>query len=147
METSRSNLDQAQQKPSPQIPNELKVAAKLLFESSIWPDRKEFEYFAKLVLYTHSKGWLWLAKEEGEVRAASIAYKVPAVNESTGDQIPEESKGNILYVPILVSKAKNKRLPLKMLKAAIKKHEGIKEVIYHKHRSNEDGKEKEPELT
>lgn len=119
----------------------LKEAYKLVVESSIFPE-KDKEYFAKLLLYADKKGWLWLGREKGAVKAVGIGYRVKDDKEETLDQIPEKSEGDIFFVPLLVSKAENKYLALKLLKTALKGMDKVKKVKFYKDRRISNGKER-----
>lgn len=106
---------------------ELIQAYELLVKERPYPDR-DYKYYAKLILFTHDRGYLYFGKEEGKVKAVAIAYRVKDLENNK--EIPEEDDGDILFVPMLVSKARNKRIPLKMLRVALKMNPGIKEVKY-----------------
>lgn len=79
----------------------------IIIESQIWPDKKPSEVL-KILLFVHSKGYLYTPTIDGKVQAVFCAYRV-----KDGDDlvtIPSIQDGDILYVPFLVSVEKDSNL-------------------------------------
>lgn len=81
----------------------------IIIESRLWEDRKPSEIF-NILMYVHTKGWLYTPVENGEIVAVVCAYKIPEVNEDTLKKMPLKEEGNILYAPFVLSIKKDVNL-------------------------------------
>lgn len=106
----------------------LEKAFKLVVEHGMWADKGN-RYIAKVLTYAHENNYLWLGKENGEIKAVAIAYRIKDPKDHA--KIPEKSEGEILYVPLLVSKG-SRSLPLKMMRSAVEFNKGVKLVQYRR---------------
>ena len=112
--------------------NTIQQCAILLWANRTFPGNTDIEYYGKLVWYAHQKGWLYIAKENGDVSACGIAYRVPDKSKATCDALPEESEGEILYCTCVASRS-NKRFTIrKLLRAAKKRNEAAKVLMFHR---------------
>lgn len=78
-----------------------------IIESQIWPEKKASEII-KILLYVQGKGYLYTSSIGKELKAVLCAYRINEGDDLT--KIPLEEKGNILYVPFIVSMKKEENL-------------------------------------
>ncbi len=72
----------------------------IILESRLWKDKKPSEVF-KILVYVHQKGWLYTPRVGDKIKAVMCGYRI-----SDGDsliKLPTEDKGNILYIPFVIS--------------------------------------------
>lgn len=92
-------------------------ATKLLVESGVCPKSpRVFHYWWDTVQYAHKKGYLYLGFNGDDVDLVGIGFRTKSVDKYTGDSLPEKESGDILYVPVLASKSKDKLKLIKMLR-------------------------------
>lgn len=89
------------------------------------------EEWLKNLLYLHSKGWLFVGFEDDKLAVVAAAYRIKEVKEDQLNVLPEVSEGKILYVPFVVSFAKDMMLPARLLKQFLNQLENkdIEEII------------------
>ena len=104
-------------------------AYELIKESDIFHDRLELEW-ASYLLNLYEKGWLYSAIHRGQILAVAGAYRISKWQEGLRNSIPEREQGKILYVPFLVSHARDNHLPLKFLKHYLNQNSEVKEIIF-----------------
>lgn len=69
-------------------------------QDKVWDNMKPNEII-KILLYCHSRGWLYCFKKEDRIIGFAIAYRT---TEENGDTFPKEETGDILFCPIAVAK-------------------------------------------
>lgn len=72
----------------------------IIHKSKLWEDKLPSEIL-KILLYVHSKGWLYTPVEDGKIKAVICAYRI-----KEGDslkKLPVAEDGNTLYVPFAIS--------------------------------------------
>ena len=93
-------------------------ATKLLCDSGVCPrSQRVFHFWWETVKFSHKKGYLYLGFDNltHDVDFVAIGFRVKKVFTDTGKVIPNNEEGDILYVPILASKSKDRYKTLKML--------------------------------
>ena len=124
--------------------------------SGVCPDTTAQEWL-KTLSYMHTKGWLFYGQEQGKIVTILGAYRIKEFDESKTDTMPIEEEGDILYIPFVVSYAKDKMILKKMLNDYAKLYPNIKEVIFYERNSDDkikrfkigeyNGKEEESRVT
>lgn len=74
-----------------------------------WPELKPSEIF-KIIMYVHSKGFLYTPMVDGKIQCVICAYRIPEVNDITIMKLPLKEEGTILYVPFFISFNKEENL-------------------------------------
>lgn len=81
----------------------------LIIEHALWPEKKASEIF-NILMYVHTKGWLYTPNKEGKIIAVICAYRIPNIDGDNLTKMPIEESGNILYVPFVIAIEKNVNL-------------------------------------
>jgi hypothetical protein len=81
----------------------------LIVAIKLWPDKSPSNIL-KILMYVHSKGWLYTPTVDGELTAVMCGYRIPEVNEENLTKMPLKEEGNILYIPFVVSMKKDLNL-------------------------------------
>ncbi len=103
----------------------------LIVESKIWPDRKPSEIL-NILIYIHSKGWLYTLKDNDIVRVIICGYRIPEINDANLTKLPISESGNILYIPFVVSLDKDNNIfevIRKSMKVFLEQNKDIEEII------------------
>lgn len=107
-------------------------ATKVVMDSDVCPESpRRFSEWFRMMMFCHQKGYLFLGFNGNKVDLVAVAYRVPDVDQKTGDVFPEEESGNILYVPIVASISKDKSKLTKLLKFYLKDNPDVSEIAYH----------------
>lgn len=102
----------------------------LVAQSGVCPKTQPAEW-VKILLYLHSKGWLWaIVDEKHNVEMAAGMYRVPSVDEAYTNQMPEKEEGRILYIPFFVSRSNDPMKAKQILTKYLKTHEDIDEIFF-----------------
>ena len=81
----------------------------IIIEEKVWEDKKPSEIL-RILMYLHSKGWLFFSKINGEIKAILSAYRINEVTDDSLKTLPVDENGHILYVPFVLSLNKNENL-------------------------------------
>lgn len=81
----------------------------IIIEEKVWADKKPSEIL-RILMYLHSKGWLFFSKINGEIKAILSAYRINEVTDDSLKTLPVDENGHILYVPFVLSLNKNENL-------------------------------------
>ena len=122
----------------------LKKVLKLFYESSIFPERDDIEYFKTLISYAYSKGWLYVVDKDNDIVAAGIGYFVK--EGYTNDVLPEKEEGDQFYILAVASKD-NDKAALKQFLRKVMKIKNTKKVIWDRIKENDNGKEQRSRFT
>ena len=101
------------------------------WKSKIRPDMKPSDWL-KAILYFHEKGWLYAIAEKDELQVAVVAYRVEEVKSDTAWKVPAEEKGEILYIPFIISKHPDKWKLTRMAKKFLKDNPDVKEIVFQR---------------
>ena len=104
----------------------------LVVKSGIFPKTHLREWPAVL-LFLHKKGYLFVGFEENEPTVVVCAYRVKEIPKEFPKNYPEKEEGNILYVPWMVSFAKDKLLPKRLMDRYLKMNPDIEKIALHNH--------------
>lgn len=115
----------------------LLAALDLVLKRQLCPDSTVMEW-SKALLKLHEKGWLYAIIRDGKLRALWAAYRIPFWDEKFSESIPEEEKGQIFYVPFLVTDGEEKNAPLRAFKDYRRRNPDVKEIIFYKRNSDTD---------
>jgi hypothetical protein len=102
----------------------------LITKSGVCPETTPEEW-KKILLYTHSKGYLYAHVTEEKLDMIACMYRVKSLSDKNIDVYPEKEKGNILYVPFFASTQKDNTLAISLFKSIIDKKGNIKEIAFH----------------
>lgn len=75
-------------------------ALDIVIESRLWNDKKPSEVL-NILMYLHTKGWLYTPLVDGKVQAVVAAYRIK--DGSNLMNLPLKEEGNILYIPFVLS--------------------------------------------
>ena len=103
----------------------------MVLKSGVCPDTKASDW-PKLIMFAHSKGYLYVSKDADTF---VCAYRIPADEDVYKNEMPVEESGDLLYVAWAVSESNSRTNLLKMLKQ-YRKENNVKEIIYYKRNSN-----------
>ena len=110
----------------------LVTATRMIQDSYICPKApRNFAHWIKIVRFAHPRGYLYIGTEGGELDLVAIGYKVSELPETDKEVLPDVESGNILYVPILVSKSRDRWKVLKLLKYYLQQHPEVDSLAYH----------------
>lgn len=112
-------------------------ATRMLSSSNICPESpRDFRHWWALVKHSHLHGFLYVGFEQGKLSLVTVGYRVKDISKNLGDVLPDNEEGDILYVPLLVSKSMDKFQVLKMLHFYLKDNPNVREVAYHDRGTN-----------
>lgn len=77
-------------------------ALDLLISENLFPEKKPSDVL-NLLMYVHTKGWLYTPMIDGVVKVVICAYRIPDATDESLKNMPKEESGNILYVPFVIS--------------------------------------------
>lgn len=105
---------------------------KLLVRSGVCPQAsRNFADWWKFVKFAHQKGYLYVGFDaDGDIDIVVVGYKVENLDESVGKNLPVNESGNILYVPILTSRSKDRLKMKKMLNAYLDNNPSVHQIAY-----------------
>jgi len=105
-------------------------AFNLIVSSGLHPETPIKEWVPTL-LFLHEKKWLWGAYEDGRLACVGAAYKMRDFDGKYPERFPEDEdpEGDQMYVSFLVSRAKDRLLPRRMLTRFLDKNPTVREVI------------------
>lgn len=106
----------------------------LVMKSGVCPEspRKFSEWFS-LIREAHRLGYLYVGFCDDAIDLAVIAYRVSELNDKTGDDLPKEESGNILYVSIASSISKDRLKMTRLLRVYLEDNPSVEEIAYHNH--------------
>lgn len=107
---------------------------KLVIDSKVCPETDAKEW-AKLILYAHTKGFLYLSDD---MKTVVCAYR--SDEEDLSEEMPIREGGKHLHCIWAASESVNTLSLLKMMKSYLKQNKGIEKVIYYRRNSNTDKK-------
>jgi hypothetical protein len=102
----------------------------ILQESNIYPNAKPSDWL-KVLLYMHTKGWLYIGFEKEKMAMVAGMYRIKKFNKDTIKDLPKKEEGNVLYIPFFASSAEDKLLPRKLLQRYLSKHKNIKKITFY----------------
>ncbi len=102
----------------------------MIIKSGVCPETKPEEW-KNILIYLHTKGFLYAHVEGEKVDMVAAMYRVPKLTKKILNTYPKEEKGEILYVPFFVSTSENKALANQLFKSIIDKMGNIKEIAFH----------------
>ncbi len=102
----------------------------ILQQSNIYPNAKPADWI-KILLYMHTKGWLYIGYEKEKMVMVAGMYRIKKFNKDTIKTLPQKEEGNVLYVPFFASNAEDKLLPRKLLQRYLSKHKNIKKITFY----------------
>ena len=103
----------------------------IIHASRIWQDKTP-SHTLRILLYMHSKGWLYAPAIDGKVQAVIGAYRVSEVTDEILGRLPQESIGKILYIPFVISVAKEDNMYVVVrhaMKEYLSKNTDIEEIV------------------
>jgi len=109
---------------------------KMIIKSNLFPETKPRDW-VKILLFLHKKGYLWAGFEEGKPALVAVGYRVKEAPKEYPKNFPDKEEGNKLYVAFMISYAKDKMLPKKLLTKYLEKYPEVNEIILHDLRDNE----------
>jgi len=109
---------------------------KLVVKSGIFPKTRLREWPAVL-LYLHKKGFLFVGFEESIPVLVACAYRVKEIPKDYPENYPENEEGNILYIPWMVSFAKDKLLPKRLMDRYMERNHDIEAISLHDHKKDD----------
>lgn len=113
-------------------------ALNLVVKSGLWPETTPGEWI-KILLYLHTRGWLYFIPENNDLAVVIAGYRVPEVGRTTHRALPTKEEGKIFYVPFMVSIAKDKREIAKVIRRYMRAHaDEIEEVALETTRNGKD---------
>lgn len=77
-------------------------ALTVTYKAKVLGDMTPGEYLMVL-MYCHTKGWLYLSQHDGKVVSVIAAYRIPEVTEAYMGKLPPQEGGTILYIPMAAS--------------------------------------------
>jgi hypothetical protein len=111
----------------------------------------------KVLIYCDMKGWLHYKYEQDTLVFVACGYNIPEFVEGKNHILPVKSEGDVLYVPFVVSIAKDKTLPKQAISEYLKEHPNTRTVVFYKddaekptifnRKGDSDGEEKSVEST
>ena len=108
----------------------------LIINSGVCPETKPAEW-AKLIMWAHTRGFLYVTIEKDQVKTVACAYRIPYWHKNFTEEMPEKDYGSILYIAWCVSKSDSMLELLKMLRSYLSTNH-ITEIIYYKRNSSTD---------
>lgn len=108
----------------------------ILQNSKIYNDATPKDWL-KVLLYMHTKGWLYIGFENEKMVMIAGMYRIKKFDKKNIKVLPKKEEGNILYIPFFASNAQDKLLPRKLLQRYMKKHRDIKQIVFY---ANEEKK-------
>jgi len=110
---------------------------KLIVDKKVCPETPPNEW-AALLLYLHTKGWLYFGMDKEEnVKVAVAGYRIPRLEPKYIDTLPKKEKGKILYIPFYASNNGDAFSALKFLKTYLKQNKKkITEVAFYERGDN-----------
>lgn len=117
---------------------ELLLQVALLLEmKKPWADISTCDML-KVIMYVHSKGWLYTAvDEDGVLELVGVAYRVPEYKESEMYKLPKEESGNTLYIPFMVSVSNDRMKVLRSLRQLLNMVPEAEKLVFE--RRSKDG--------
>jgi hypothetical protein len=106
---------------------------KLVIDSKVCPETDAKEW-AKIILYAHTKGYLYMTPDQETI---VCAYR--SDSETHSDEMPMNEHGRHLHVVWAASNSKDKLGLLKLLKSYIKFNE-VDDITYYRRNSETDFK-------
>lgn len=103
---------------------------KLVAKSPLFPE-DSMRNWVKKILFIHKKGYLYIAFENEKLAVATCAYRVKEAPKEYPERFPEKEEGDVFYVNFMISGAKDKMLPRRLLSRYLKRHPDIKEIAFH----------------
>lgn len=86
----------------------------------------------KNLLFADVKGFLHYYYEGKQMMFVGCAYMLPKFKGSTAHIMPLKSEGDILYIPWVISRVKDKTIPKKVLSDYLKEHPNTKQIVFYK---------------
>jgi len=102
----------------------------ILKESNIYPNAKPSDWL-KVLLYMHTKGWLYIGFEKEKMAMVAGMYRIKKFDKENIKILPKKEEGNVLYIPFFASSAEDKLLPRKLLQRYLSKHKDIKKITFY----------------
>lgn len=103
----------------------------LVAQSGVCPQTPPSEW-VKTLLYLHSKGWLWAkVDKDNNVEMAAGMYRIPSLDDTYTNTMPEKEEGKILYIPFFVSRSTDPKEAKKILNKYLKTHDEIDEIAFY----------------
>ncbi len=101
----------------------------LILSSGIREDMEAKDWMRALLIL-ESKGMLYYGFEDGKLSKVSIAYRVESIDDNTDLLIPEEEKGDILWIANYISAMKSKKDIFKEAKYMFSRFKDINVIAY-----------------
>jgi len=105
---------------------------KLVAKSGLFPETPLRKWPA-VILFLHKKGYLFVGFEEEQPVLIACAYRVKEVPKEYPENYPNKEEGNILYIPWMVSFAKDKLLPKRLMDRYMIRNPDIEKIALHNH--------------
>lgn len=109
----------------------------LILKHKIWEDKTPSEIL-KILMYLHTKGWLYIPVVDGKIEAIIAAYRIEYINDSSLVKIPVTEIGNTLYVPLALNLSDKSlyRTIRNSLKSYLEDNPNVNEIVFEELRTN-----------
>jgi hypothetical protein len=132
------------------ITDRILEAFSLIWDSGVWTHKPN--EIIKILLYAHSKGWLYLITKNEKVVGLWISYLVEKF-EDIDKHYPLKEGGRVLFVPIVVMKPGEKMYCMRRIRGWYRNNkQNFDEIVYEKNdrlirKRVRDGKEQGSPVT
>jgi len=86
----------------------------------------------KVLLFCDVKGFLHYRYDGKQMVFVACGYMIPKFDAKTCHIIPLKSEGDILYIPWVISRAKDKTIPKSAISDYLKEHPNTKQIVFYK---------------
>ena len=108
------------------------VDAAILFTKGNVCNEKSLLVWWEITKAAHERGFLYLGFDGDKIDLSMIAFKVPAISNHSGKNLPVKESGNELYVLGIACDTDEQLKIYRMFKWIIGYHKDIKYIGYHK---------------
>ena len=112
-------------------------ATQIFRNSGICPESpRSFNHWWAIVKNSHIRGFLYVGMDNGHIDLVSVGYRVKEITNDINKEIPLNEEGNVLYVPLLVSKSLDKWKVLKIFRFYLSQNPDVNCLAYYDHNSD-----------